>query len=195
MLKSRTVAGTCQVTFRKAVLRMRLFLAVNPKESSRDRIIDIIDEMKAAGVRGNFTKPENLHITLVFLGEIPPGRVGDIIDAMRQVKEKPFTVRLSGIGNFSDTWWIGVEKSEPLWRLQKNLSEALSGKGFRFEKRAYRPNLTICRRPVFSDTFDINAIRSKVKPMVWDVDRFDLMLSERIDGQLKYSVLHSQTLE
>lgn len=174
---------------------MRLFLAVNPGEKSRREILNIIDEMKAGTVRGNFTKPDNLHITLVFLGEIPPFRLEEIIDAMHQVNESPFSVRLSNVGNFSDTWWIGVEKSEPLWRLQRNLSDALSGKRFRIEKRPFKPHLTICRMPVFSAGFDIDALRAKVKPMVWDVDRFDLMLSERIDGQLKYSVLHSQPLK
>ena len=100
---------------------MRLFLAVNPGEKSRREILNIIDEMKAGTVRGNFTKPDNLHITLVFLGEIPPHRLEEIIGAMHQVNESPFSVRLSNVGNFSDTWWIGVEKSEPLWRLQRNL--------------------------------------------------------------------------
>lgn len=174
---------------------MRLFLAINPNDGLRSEIVNIIERMKSETERGNFTRPENLHITLIFLGETSPGRVGEVVDAMRQIKEKVFSIRLSNIGNFSDTWWIGVDKSEPLWRLQRNLSEVLSSKGFNTGKRPYRPHLTICRKPVFSEDFDRNAFRATIKPMVWDVDRFDLMLSERINGRMKYSVLHSQPLE
>ena len=180
---------------------MRLFIAVNMDDILRSRITNIIDKLRTQTVRGNFTRPENLHITLTFLGEIVPERIGDITDIMRNAgkeNNRKLSLELSDVGRFNDTWWIGVKKNQPLWELQRTLSELLRHRGFNIEKRAFRPHLTICRKPVFTADFNEAAFRSDTNPMVkelvWEADRFDLMLSERIDGRMKYSVLHSTGL-
>ncbi|MGI6039764.1 MAG: RNA 2',3'-cyclic phosphodiesterase [Clostridiales bacterium] len=180
---------------------MRLFISVNMKDTLRSRVVEIMNIMRAKTVRGNFTRPDNLHITLAFLGEIEPERIDDITRTMHQVgrdKRRKLSFELNDIGRFNDTWWIGVKRDQTLWDLQTALSNSLRKSGFHIDKRPFRPHLTICRKPVFSGDFDEAEFRADINPMlrglVWEADRFDLMLSERINGRLTYSVLHSTEL-
>ena len=55
---------------------MRLFTAINFDDNIKDALSAAISELKARGIRGTFTLRENLHLTLVFLGETP--RVSDV---------------------------------------------------------------------------------------------------------------------
>ncbi len=170
-------------------------------DTLRMKIIEIIDKMRFKTTRGNFTRPENLHITLAFLGETEPERISDITEVMHEAgreNNKKLSLELRDVGRFNDTWWIGIKKDQSLWNLQGTLSESLRRSGFRIDRRAFRPHLTICRKPVFTADFDETAFRNDINPMledlVWDADKFELMLSERINGRMKYFVLHSTKL-
>ena len=107
---------------------MRLFISVNMKDTLRSRVVEIMNIMRAKTVRGNFTRPDNLHITLAFLGEIEPERIDDITRTMHQVgrdKRRKLSFELNDIGRFNDTWWIGVKRDQTLWDLQTALSNSL----------------------------------------------------------------------
>ncbi len=88
---------------------MRLFIAIQLSESMRNAISDVQYLLKRQGVRGNYTPWENLHLTLVFIGEYnDPDRVHDIIE---HIPIEPFELSLNGMGAFGDLWWIGLEPS------------------------------------------------------------------------------------
>ena len=55
---------------------MRLFVAINFNNETRSRLLDLRDELRGKSQRGNFTAPENLHLTLAFIGEVSPKKVG-----------------------------------------------------------------------------------------------------------------------
>lgn len=63
---------------------MRIFIALNFDKTAKDEIIAVQDQLKQASVKGNFTTPDNLHLTLVFIGEID----GKRIDAVKQAISK-----------------------------------------------------------------------------------------------------------
>ena len=67
---------------------MRLFIAVRLNEEMKDALIDAQNQMYDAGVRGNYTSEENLHLTLAFIGEYPNPQ--DVLDAMGEVSFSPF---------------------------------------------------------------------------------------------------------
>ena len=87
---------------------MRLFIAIKPNNALLEALKAAQEKLRAAGVAGNYTKPQNLHITLAFIGEYPdPARV---LRAMREVPFAPFDISLCGTGSFKGVFWAGIKE-------------------------------------------------------------------------------------
>lgn len=89
---------------------MRIFIAIRFTEAFKSSILDAQDGLKEYGVRGNYTQPENLHLTLAFIGETE--RVEEIKAAVDSVKFEPFVIRTGKMGCFngrSRVVWLGIE--------------------------------------------------------------------------------------
>ena len=168
---------------------MRLFIAVNFDDRTKSQIIEVQNRLRSLG-RGRFSAPENLHLTLAFLGEIPESRVDDIKAAMDSVEVPDQTLVFERVGCFrrdSELWWIGLKKTPALMKLQQELSDALADAGFRLEKRAFKPHITLARE------MHIGQVDSKdLLPRSFDtkVNNISLMLSHRPDGKLTYTELY-----
>jgi len=81
---------------------MRLFIAINVGAETKERLLALCDELREKSQRGNFTLPENLHLTLVFIGEVsPPKKVDKIKAIMDTVELAPFTAAIDRLGTFS----------------------------------------------------------------------------------------------
>jgi 2'-5' RNA ligase len=167
---------------------MRLFIAINFTDEVKDALCETISDLKGAARRGRYTLWENLHLTLVFIGESE--RVDDILDVMGDVCEETFSepldVRLSEAGAFrgrgGDLHWIGVENTPALSKLAKRLSEELRAEGFEIEKRRFTPHITIGREIILGSKADI-----RVHPASMKADHISLMRSDRAGGRLVYT--------
>ena len=123
---------------------MRLFIAVNLNDEMKDALIDIQDTMRTYGVRGKDTPPENMHLTLAFIGEYDdPERVKEVVES---IEIRPFEMKLKGIGAFRDLWWVGTENSAPLMAISRRLRRALAEADIPFDKKKFSPHITIIRR-------------------------------------------------
>jgi len=167
---------------------MRLFIAINFNDEIKDALCDASAELMAAAKRGRTPRRENLHLTLVFIGETT--RVDDILDVMEEAAEEAFTeplrIALSEAGVFKgrggDLHWIGVENTPELKRLVKILSDGLRAEGFEIEKRRFTPHITIGREIILVSEASI-----MVRAASMTADHISLMRSDRIDGRLVYS--------
>ncbi|MBQ6903711.1 MAG: hypothetical protein IJQ26_04250 [Lachnospiraceae bacterium] len=83
---------------------MRLFIALELNETFRDALFDVTDAMRAQGIRARYVPEENLHVTLAFLGEVAPGTIPVIGEAICSVPFAPLTFTTGGIGNFGNIW-------------------------------------------------------------------------------------------
>ena len=125
---------------------IRLFVALELPEELRDRAA-----MVQRGVTGaRWVPPENLHITLRFIGEVPEDRYDDIVYALEGVKSEPFTLTIAGAGHFESrgrvrALWLGIERDPSLMALNKRIESALVRAGLPPEERKYTPHLTIAR--------------------------------------------------
>ena len=125
---------------------VRLFVALGLPESIRLRLASL-----AGGIDGaRWVPPENLHITLRFIGEASEDRIADVADALGAIRMPPLTVTLRGAGHFSSgkktrAVWIGVEKTGELATLQARIERAVIGGGFDPERRKFMPHVTIGR--------------------------------------------------
>lgn len=175
---------------------MRLFIAINFDEKLKDLIQDIIQDVRKHSKQGRFVKNEHMHLTLEFLGEIPPGKINLIKEAMEQISYRPFNLELSEIGYFKrrggSIYWIGLEENQSLLKLQKKLHDLLLKKGFKLEDREYRPHLTIGRKVTMDKAFNPGKYIEALKELNIAVNRIDLMKSENIDGKLKHTPIFSK---
>lgn len=179
---------------------MRLFIAINFDENVKKRIIEVREELRANSRQGNFTKDENLHLTLVFLGEIPGSQVGVIENIMEEAEEEPFELKFNRLGCFKrkqggDIWWIGCEKNKTLMNIQRNLSDGLRKAGFNIEKRDFKPHLTLGREVMIHGSGKVfGSGELEKRPIKSEVGQISLMLSERINGKLTYTSLYEKPL-
>jgi len=169
---------------------MRLFVAINFSPETRSGLLALRDELRSRSEAGNFTVPENIHLTLVFLGECDIKEVGVIQSAMDAVNLAEFQLNIDRLGRFKrpdgDIWWAGVQESKPLMQLQKDISIKLGDAGFAQEKRKYSPHITLARRVASAAT------PWPITPFGETVSSIELMISERINGKLTYSAMYSK---
>ena len=77
---------------------MRLFIAIQLNDEMKDALTRLQKQLQRQGVRGNFTRRENLHLTLAFIGEYPDPY--DVKDIMEAIDFEPFDISLDGMGSF-----------------------------------------------------------------------------------------------
>ena len=168
---------------------MRLFIAINFGPGTRGRLLALRDELRGRSSGGNFSEPENIHLTLVFLGECDAKQTSAVKSVMDAISFEPFDISIARIGRFSrrggDTWWVGVQESGPLSALQRSLVNGLRGEGFAVDEREYRPHITLGREVVTAER------PRELEPFGEIVTSIDLMKSERIRGKLTYTAIYN----
>lgn len=128
---------------------MRVFVAIDITDR---RVQGFVAEFQArAGIAGRPVRPENLHFTLQFLGEVRPDAVGGIVRAMQAVRFASFSVVFRGMGAFPTAGrpravWIGTDSTGgmALQKLANQTAKSLAGLGFRPDKQ-FSPHATILR--------------------------------------------------
>lgn len=132
---------------------MRMFVGIGLPDECRDAIVRATSPVRERGLPISWTRAENLHLTLKFLGEVPGDRVEELGKLMVEGAEdiRPFDLVLEGAGGFPSMrspgiLWVGVrEPLDPVRKLHQNMENALSEAGFPREGRAYHPHVTVGR--------------------------------------------------
>jgi len=135
---------------------LRLFVACELPPAVRDALGRLQDELRARGAgRLRWVRPEGIHLTLKFLGEVPAARREAVENALAGAVVSPFAldVRLGSLGGFGGRQrlrviWVGLEGDvEGLAELAALIEEALGPLGFPREGRPFAPHLTLARVP------------------------------------------------
>lgn len=175
---------------------MRLFIAILFPDEIKDRLCDAVEVLKQAAVRGRYTQRDNLHLTLVFIGETD--QTDKIKRAMDAVETEPFSLNIGGIGRFrrngGDIYWTGVKLSKELLSVYHQLYSALAAGGFQLENREYQPHLTLGREVTLPDWNDKSNLESALEETAMPVRSIHLMKSERIHGRLVYTSVYQKNL-
>ena len=122
---------------------MRLFTAIELSDELKKELVRIQDSLKDKGVFGGYTKPDNLHLTLAFIGEY--GNPDRILDIMEMVRFEPIDLKLDRLGNFGDLYWIGIKADDELERMVKRLRRAFSDNNIPFDRKKFYPHITVVR--------------------------------------------------
>jgi RNA 2',3'-cyclic 3'-phosphodiesterase len=129
---------------------VRIFIALDIPGEIRARMIEYMERARALTPEARWARPEGLHVTLKFIGEVSEARVEQIKIALDAVKAAPFEVTFEKVGFFPTpksprVFWIGVQGVESLPRLAELIDNATHGVGIPKEERAYSPHLTLAR--------------------------------------------------
>ncbi len=132
---------------------MRCFIAVLLPHELKAKISGIQERLKAAGADMSWTRPEGMHLTLKFLGDIEETELPEIEKALIAAVDgtSQFSLSVSGMGIFPDmrrprVAWVGLkEEGDILIRLQKRVESELKKTGFPAEGRRFTPHITLGR--------------------------------------------------
>ncbi len=127
---------------------MRLFLALLPDEHMIAALTDIQNELKRTGVKGRYTDPFNLHMTLAYIGEY--GDAERVIDVLEETDFEPFEITLKQTGAFRDLIHCTCEENEELNHYVKLLRRRLSENNIPFDTKPFIPHITLVRRAEFT---------------------------------------------
>ena len=159
---------------------IRLFVAIPLPGPVRQRLESLCCGLKGA----KWVRPENMHLTLRFIGEAPNDLIGDFDAALAAIRAPGFELTLDGVGSFGrgrnpHTVWAGVEKSEPLMRLQAKVESALVRAGCPAEGRKFSAHVTTARLKSAKprDVAAWAADRAAFQAGPFSVDRFTLYSS------------------
>jgi 2'-5' RNA ligase len=102
-----------------------------------------------------WTYMDDFHITLSFLGPVTDQKINELITKLHEELKNAnhFHLTLDNLGVFGNkfqprVWWCGVENSNELRQLQRQISVVCEEIGFNVEKRPYRPHITIAKKSI-----------------------------------------------
>ena len=130
---------------------MRLFIALDLSAEIHQHLSALIAKMKLRAPSLRFVRPEGLHITLKFLGEVPATKLDLLKAALGQIEHPAFPLIVENLGFFPDAkrpriFWAGISApADTASLLAAKVDHACSFIGFTPEKHAWQPHITLAR--------------------------------------------------
>src|SRR5260221_13364461 len=127
---------------------MRLFVALDIPEEIRTRLTEFVERVHALAPDARWAKPESLHVTLKFIGEVKEERLDAIKPTLIAIKTRPFEEKLEGIGYFPPSksprvFWAGVHGANDLPELVVAIEQKLAPLGIERDEQLYHPHLAL----------------------------------------------------
>jgi len=145
---------------------MRTFVAIDIPGEIRERIQELIATLRQAPANVRWTRPEGMHITLKFLGEVPTEKVDRVKLALQSLETaEPVAITIAGAGFFPNeraprVLWLGIEAGPELGKLAASVDGSLLSLGIPKEDRPFSPHLTLGR---FRDRAGAAPLRNLLK--------------------------------
>jgi 2'-5' RNA ligase len=148
---------------------------------------------------GRAPPPENLHMTLVFVGEVPRDSVGLLqgIGLASAAAVAPFVLMLDRVGAFrrQGIAWAGASSPPAeLVRMVAELGKGLAAQGFSLEHRAFHAHVTLARRCPMRAGDPMRDGEPLAAPIFWNVTRMTLISSDLASGPPRYRELDDWSL-
>lgn len=166
---------------------MRAFIAFEISDAVRGEFMLIQNELRKTGADVKWTRPENIHVTLKFLGEVSEDRIDGISKALDSIAKeyKAFEITLFKLGafpklDFPRVVWIGIDENcAVVEEIQAKIENACYNMGFERDKRPYSSHLTIgrVRGPKNKDRLKQALTTLDVKPVMFHAKEIILFRS------------------
>jgi 2'-5' RNA ligase len=149
---------------------MRVFVAVDIPAEIREKLQALLATLRRAPADVRWSRPEGLHITLKFLGEVPAGDVERVKTALQTIQFQPVPITISGAGFFPNqraprVVWLGVQAGPELGALAAAVEHNLIPLGFAKESRPFSPHLTLGRIRTGNGIDQVRALLKQHEPL------------------------------
>ncbi len=131
---------------------MRCFIAIELSEDVKSGLAVLQQDLKECGADIRWVKPDNIHLTLKFLGDVDETNVRSIVEQVvgACANYSFFDLEISGIGVFPNmksprVLWAGVQGVDMFEGLYRDIDAGMASLGFQKEKRKFSPHLTLGR--------------------------------------------------
>jgi RNA 2',3'-cyclic 3'-phosphodiesterase len=130
---------------------MRLFIGIGIPLSLSEALAQAAHTLIAPEAQSRtriaWTRPENLHVTLSFLGQVDPSRLSGIEQALTTIKSNRLHLHLDGVATFPNAGilYARVKPSTGLLNLAEQVFRSMEDYGFPREQRPYTPHITLAR--------------------------------------------------
>lgn len=162
---------------------MRLFIGIKLDTKAIKKIDSYMNYLYQTGVRGTYTKTNNIHLTLEFLGEVDKDKVNKLIDIINSIDiSKLDYLEMDKTKMLKSIITLNVVKSDSLLEVQKDLHLKLKESGFILQERPYSPHITLVREASKN-------LEENIK-VVSPVSKIILFESVRINNSLVYKELN-----
>lgn len=174
---------------------MRAFIAIELPESIRDALRREQARFREVCPEARWTRPEGIHLTLKFLGDISNQQEVHLKDALNRLERfEKFTVRVQGFGFFPGAkrprvFWAGLDAPPALAQLAAQVDATVASLGFAPEDRPFKPHLTLARFKVPRPQPKLEALLAvQNSPLLgsFDVSEFFLWESRLLPGGAEY---------
>lgn len=183
-------------------MKKRIFIAVDISEEARRKTAVYVKSLreKFPQARVSWDKPEKLHLTLKFVGEIDDEQLAELIEATERTAKEfaPFKLQIAETGVFPSTrqakvLWLDVkDEKEKLRELNQVLENECANLGFKREKRSFKAHLTIARLRERANELVKTHLKQNFQPIEFEVSELIIYQSElRPTGSI-YSVISKQ---
>jgi len=194
---------------------VRLFIALNLPPAVREAVWAAAAPLRELQLPVNWVRPDGLHLTLKFLGDVADTRESELHAALAQAAggegkggvagaSRSIPLALGGFGVFPDqrrprVVWVGVEPVPALELLQHRVEQAFAPLGFPTEGRPFQPHVTLGRATrdaepqAFRGLADALARLELAETVA--VEAVDLMASTLQRGGAVYQVRRSERLD
>ncbi len=168
---------------------MRTFIAIEIPDEIKQQMAGVQAQIRKAEVDASWPRPEGIHLTLKFLGEVPEARIDEIRNglALAVAGMGRFRLEVRGIGAFPNARnarvvWVGLSgEMEKLNRLQAAIEDSLTRIGVEREDKLFKPHLTLARIKYIRSRETLLKALEQVKDVVlpgFEVQAVSLMKSE-----------------
>ncbi|MEM1582016.1 MAG: RNA 2',3'-cyclic phosphodiesterase [Candidatus Bathyarchaeia archaeon] len=171
---------------------VRSFIAFDIDDSNVIKNLERIQSvLLETGADLKLVKPENIHITVRFLGEIPSFMIDGVYGEMNKVNFSPFDIEIKGLGVFPNmrhinVVWAGIRKgANELRNIYYQLEPNLQALGLKPDDKGFSPHLTIAR-------VRTGRKRDELAKMIRDFENYDFGIVKARCLRLKKSVLTPQ---
>lgn len=169
---------------------MRIFVAIQLPTEVIDELTRIQEAFKRNRRRGNLTIPQNLHLTLAFIGEVDMSVLDRVDQVLENLEIPELTLTLDHVGSFDRkegvVWWVGLKPNAQLMAFQRQFIDGLRDAGVPYDPKPFRPHLTLVRNYVPASE---PVMLPVVQPIPFTTHGVTLMRSHRVNDQLVYTPL------
>jgi 2'-5' RNA ligase len=144
---------------------VRIFVALDIPEAVRAAIRDLAEKLRPLCRNARWVRIENAHVTLKFIGEVPPEKVAAVKAVLAPIRLRdPLEMEFRDVGFFPDAkrprvFWAGIAAGAELGELAAAVETALEPLGIAREQRAFSPHLTIAR---FESPYRLDRLRAAI---------------------------------